>query len=147
VTRSYWNRPESTALAKIDDPVHCGLYHRMGDLGYFDERGRLWMCGRKEHRVCAERGDWFTVPCEGVFNAHPAVYRTALVGVGEAGRARLVLCVELLPECRRQDTENIRRELLALGAAHEQTRDITTILFHSSFPVDIRHNAKIFREK
>ena len=27
------------------------------------------------------------------------------------------------------------------------TRRIETILFHPSFPVDIRHNSKIFREK
>jgi acyl-CoA synthetase (AMP-forming)/AMP-acid ligase II len=147
VTRSYWNRPESTALAKIEDPALGGFYHRMGDLGYLDQHGRLWMCGRKAHRVRAERGDSFTVPCEGIFNAHPAVYRTAVVGMGEHGRARPVLCVELLPECRGQDRERIRQELLALGAAHEETRDITAILFHPSFPVDIRHNAKIFREK
>ena len=30
---------------------------------------------------------------------------------------------------------------------HELTRDINNILFHPAFPVDIRHNAKIFREK
>ena len=45
-------------------------------------------------------------------------------------------------------TENaIHRELLELGARHEITRGIRTILFHPAFPVDIRHNAKIFREK
>ena len=27
------------------------------------------------------------------------------------------------------------------------TREIETFLLHPSFPVDIRHNAKIFREK
>src|SRR5690606_8160037 len=45
VTRAYYNRESSTALAKI----HAGdtLFHRMGDLGYFDDAGRLWMCGRK----------------------------------------------------------------------------------------------------
>jgi hypothetical protein len=37
--------------------------------------------------------------------------------------------------------------LLALGARQAHTRAIQTILFHPNFPVDIRHNAKIFREK
>ena len=41
----------------------------------------------------------------------------------------------------------IRRELLELGAAYPHTQVIKTILFHSNFPVDIRHNSKIFREK
>ena len=43
--------------------------------------------------------------------------------------------------------ENITRELLALGAHFEHTRGIQRFLFHPGFPVDIRHNAKIFREK
>ena len=38
-------------------------------------------------------------------------------------------------------------ELLELGKAQPHTRGIQHILFHPSFPVDIRHNAKIFREK
>ena len=49
VTREYFNRPEATALAKIAAPND--FYHRMGDLGYFDEQGRLWFCGRKSQRV------------------------------------------------------------------------------------------------
>ena len=53
----------------------------MGDLGYLDGDGRLWFCGRKSHRVETAAGTLFTIPCEAVFNAHPDVYRTALVGV------------------------------------------------------------------
>ncbi|NXY98454.1 AMP-binding protein [Streptomyces sp. BR123] len=56
-------------------------WHRTGDLGYLDEQGRLWFCGRAAQRVRAEHRDLHTVRCEGVFNAHPLVRRTALVGV------------------------------------------------------------------
>ena len=38
-------------------------------------------------------------------------------------------------------------ELKELGALHSFTSGIQTFFFHRSFPVDIRHNAKIFREK
>jgi olefin beta-lactone synthetase len=144
VTRSYFNRPASTALHKIVDGDT--FWHRMGDVGYLDEKGRLWFCGRKAHRV----GSKFTIPCEGVFNAHPAVLRTALVGVPEP-----VLCVEIDPtlsRARRPDRNAASlkvffEELRALGQPHEHTRDIATFLVHPAFPVDIRHNAKIFREK
>jgi acyl-CoA synthetase (AMP-forming)/AMP-acid ligase II len=146
VTRAYFNRPEADALAKIVDSGG-DFYHRMGDLGYLDDQGRLWMCGRRSHRVHMTTGSLYTVPCEGVFNVHPAVYRTALVGVGESGAARPVLCVELKPDQRGADRARIHRELLELGAAHEHTAPIDTILFHPAFPVDIRHNSKIFREK
>jgi acyl-CoA synthetase (AMP-forming)/AMP-acid ligase II len=145
VTRAYYNRPESTVLAKITEQTD-GLWHRMGDLGYFDEKGRLWFCGRKSQRIATSEQTFFTVACEGVFNAHPAVARSALVGVTREGEVRPVLCVERDPGSRMPD-EELRGELLVLGAARPHTRAISTILFHKSFPVDIRHNAKIFREK
>ena len=77
----YFNRPEATALAKIADPAGRQFYHRMGDVGYRDDRGRLWFCGRKSHRVIAGGETYFTIPCEAIFNTHPEVARSALVGV------------------------------------------------------------------
>src|SRR5262249_29429660 len=140
VTRAYYNRTHLTALAKIRDPAG-GLYHRMGDLGYLDGRGRLWFCGRKSQRVVTPGATFLTVPCEGVFNAHPAVSRTALVGVRRNGTVGPVLCVELHGIGKDSpDTEAVRRELLELGAARPHTRAIRTVLFHPQFPVDIRHN-------
>jgi len=147
VTRSYFNREASTQLGKIAVGDGIAFYHRMGDLGYRDAQGRIWFCGRKAHRVVSGEQTLFTIPCEAIFNTHPAVFRSALVGVGEPGRQRPVLCVELEKQVADSEQPRIRDELLELGAAHEQTRSITQILFHPDFPVDIRHNAKIFREK
>jgi len=140
VTREYFGRPEATAAAKIADGAD--VRHRMGDLGYLDESGRLWFCGRKAHRVKTGDGELYSVPVEGIFNAHPAVKRTALVGVGETP----VLCVELEAGARVK-TEELTRELLKLAKAHAQTGAIEKILYHPAFPVDIRHNAKIRREE
>ena len=147
VSRAYVNQETATRLAKILDPTDGDVVHRMGDLGYMDPRGRLWFCGRKAHRVSTADGVLFTVPCEGVFNAHPAVYRTARGGVGPRGAARPVLCVELDREAGRVDRTRVTEELLRMAAAHSHTRGIQTVLFHPRFPVDVRHNAKIFREK
>jgi acyl-coenzyme A synthetase/AMP-(fatty) acid ligase len=146
VTHAYHNRPEATALAKIADPARGSFWHRMGDVGYLDDRGRVWFCGRKSQRVVTAAGTLFTVPCEGVFNAHPAVYRTALVGVERGGATEPVLCVEREPAAAAPEGQ-LRAELLALGAARPHTRVIREVLFHPGFPVDIRHNAKIFRER
>jgi acyl-coenzyme A synthetase/AMP-(fatty) acid ligase len=118
----------------------------MGDLGYLDAKGRIWFCGRKSHRVVTPHGTLYTIPCEGVFNAHPAVYRTALVGVPCNGVTKPVLCVEREKGAATAE-DTLREELLALGAAHPHTKAVRTILFHPAFPVDVRHNAKIFREK
>lgn len=140
VTTSYAADGDATRAAKTR--WDGALAHRMGDLGYLDPGGRLWFCGRKAHRVLTAAGPLYTVPCEQVFNAHPAVYRTALVGVGPPGAQEPVLCVELERASRRQRPT---AELLALGAQHERTAAIRTVLYHRGFAVDIRHNAKIDR--
>ena len=146
VTRGYYNRPDADHLSKIADPETGSFFHRMGDLGGRDEEGRVWFCGRKSHRVRTAAGLLFTIPCEAVFNTHPLVYRSALVGVGTAGELLPVLCVEL-EKGARGDRKVLREELLRIARDHIHTHSIETILFHPAFPVDIRHNAKIFREK
>lgn len=143
VTSDYFEAPEHTNKGKISDGE--SIRHRMGDLGYFDEKGRLWFCGRKAHRVVTADRTYFTVPCEGVFNAHPAVFRAALVGIKRNGNVEPILVVELDREAGSHDSEMIKRELSELGSRHEHTAPIAEILFHKSFPVDIRHNAKINR--
>jgi acyl-CoA synthetase (AMP-forming)/AMP-acid ligase II len=139
VTREYLRRPEETSLAKIREGAQ--LWHRMGDLGRMDEKGRLWFYGRKAHRVRTLNGELYPIPIEGVFNTHPDVKRTALVAVAE----NPVLCVEREVSSGISDAA-LTKELLSIGARHSHTRAITTILYHPSFPVDIRHNAKISRE-
>ncbi|NBV20857.1 MAG: peptide synthase [Proteobacteria bacterium] len=145
-SRAYFNREQSTALAKITTR-DSGFFHRMGDVGYRDARGRIWFCGRKSHRVITRAGTLFTIPCEAIFNTHPAVFRSALVGVPRGDDTEPVICIELEAEARNLEETKLRAELLALGAKFPHTQAIRTVLFHPAFPVDIRHNAKIFREK
>lgn len=144
VTRSYYNRPQTDALAKIRDGNE--VWHRMGDLGRLDEQGRIWFFGRKSHRVITEKETLYTIPCESIFNNHPKVFRSALVGVGKPPRQKPVICIELHGDAG-GGSDELTRELLSLGQAHAHTRSIRTLLFHKGFPVDIRHNSKIFREK
>ena len=155
-TTAYFNRPDATALAKIRDTDgvanadkstdnKSGFWHRMGDVGYFDERGRLWYCGRKADRVTTDRGTLFSVQCEAIFDTHPKVRRTALVGVPVQNGEMPVICVELLPEIPRRARGAVEADLRALAERYAHTRDIRHFLFHSRFPVDIRHNAKIGR--
>jgi len=146
VTGSYYDRADATRRAKIADHAG-GFWHRMGDVGYLDSQGRLWFCGRKSQRVRAADGDMFSMPVEGVFNSHDMVKRSALVGVGEIGHQRPVVCLELQPESKRVNRQVLMTHLLDLGARFDHTRGIRAFLVHPNFPVDIRHNAKIGREK
>ncbi|HCP48321.1 MAG TPA: peptide synthase [Deltaproteobacteria bacterium] len=144
VTPGYFGRQDQTALAKIHGH-DGGLIHRMGDLGWIDPEGRVWMCGRKAHRVQTAAGPLFTIPVERVFDNHAGVRRTALVGVGDPGAQLPVLLVE--PNDAAHDTSALLDELRQLGERCATTEPIHDFLLHPEpFPVDIRHNAKIRRE-
>jgi acyl-CoA synthetase (AMP-forming)/AMP-acid ligase II len=166
VTRLYDALPEATAAAKIQIPnpksqnlagapdsfgtwtLELGVsapsgavWHRMGDCGYLDAAGRIWFCGRKAERVETAAGLLFTEPCEQIFRTHPRVMRCALIGLGPRGAQQPALVVE----GKIADSQAFARELRALALAHQPTASINRFYFHSSFPVDVRHNAKIHR--
>jgi acyl-CoA synthetase (AMP-forming)/AMP-acid ligase II len=148
VTRCYFNRDDQTQLAKIKEGG--SFWHRMGDVGYFDGKNRLWFCGRKNQRIRTSNGTLFTIPCEAVFNTHPKVKRSALVGIGVPSRQKPVIIIEQENPGRPQtepERNLLEQELIELGNRHSCTRQIRDILFYQKFPVDMRHNAKISREQ
>jgi len=150
VSQAYYQRQHATDLAKINDGDR--VIHRMGDVGYIDDHGVLWMCGRKGHIVDATRGKqrlkrFYTLPCERVFNTHPQVKRSAIVGVDVNGDMVPVLCVELRKGIVCSTSKILYQELMALAQQYPHTEGIGRFLIHPDFPVDVRHNAKIFREK
>jgi acyl-CoA synthetase (AMP-forming)/AMP-acid ligase II len=144
----------ANALAKIPDGP--AVWHRMGDVGYLDAQGRFWYCGRKSHRVETRRSSCYSAPYEEVFNAHPRVKRSALVGVGAFGAAQPVLVVELVDgdparnsvhadDHLTAELQQLKREHLSQSPEQRLTK-IEHVLVHPSLPVDVRHNAKINRE-
>jgi len=149
VTQSYFNRNEANRLAKIKDHGNA-FWHRMGDVGYIDDKKRLWFCGRKNQRVRTADGTLFTIQCEGIFNIHPKVKRSALVGIGANKNQKPVIVIEPEPfsELKNNSARNsLIKELLELGGQNKHTHQIKNVLIYQNFPVDIRHNAKISREQ
>ncbi|AUD59898.1 peptide synthase [Shewanella sp. Pdp11] len=142
----------ATAAAKMWDSATNTVRHRMGDLGYLDDQGRLWMCGRKAHRVDATRNGifakrYYSIPCERIFNTHPNVKRSALVGVKVANEIEPLICIELDQSLVCNKSQQLYQDLIAIAEQFIQTQGIRRFLIHPDFPVDVRHNAKIFREK
>jgi len=144
VSESYLENPDLDTLQKIRE--NHDTWHRMGDLGWMDKNNRFWFCGRKSHRVITEKGTLYPIPCEAIFNAHPDVCRSALVGIGPPENKTPVLCVEL-EQSDALDQKRIETELLTLAEQNVITQGITTILFHKQLPMDARHQAKINREE
>jgi acyl-CoA synthetase (AMP-forming)/AMP-acid ligase II len=151
VTTEYVTRTDCNPLHKIADGH--GFWHRLGDVGWLEGNApgdRFWFCGRKSHRVITAAGTMFTIPCEAVFNQHPRVYRSALTGAGSPGQQRPVIFIEPWPEQRIKspaDRVQFTAELRALAARLDHCAGIRDFIFMDALPVDIRHNAKIFREK
>ena len=143
VTKSYFEMPLKTKEAKIY--TEDSLWHRIGDIGYFDDQGKIWFCGRKTHRVKTVSGLMSSIQTEAVFNEHPSVKRTALIGIGEIGTQRPGLVVELLD--KKANKKTVTNDLLKIAKKHKHTTSIDKIWFHKSFPVDVRHNIKIDRLK
>ncbi len=153
VTRAYFDDERANALSKIADEQ--GTWHRTGDVGWIDADERLWIVGRKAHRITSTDGTTYPVPTENVCDLHPRVRRTALVGVGAVGAQRAVLVVEAsgghIP--RGADAQRLTAELDALRAERlhavgpNRPPQVVSTLFRRDFPVDVRHNAKIRREE
>ncbi len=146
VTKKYVVRQDQNAMHKVVDQDR--VWHRMGDVGYFDEHDRFWFCGRKAHRVCGADRTWFTVPCEAIFNTHPSVYRSALVPRGQSPNQTPVILIETHQELTTDQRNTLQKELLDLATRNPLTRRITEIIIRDQpLPTDIRHNSKIFREQ
>ncbi len=148
VTRQYITSTHANALHKIADGD--SFWHRLGDVGYLDAADRFWFCGRKSHRVQTAAETLFTIRCEAIVNQHPHVYRSALVGVGSPGNQTPVIIAEPWPEHRPADQgaeQKLLAEMRALGAKSPLTESIQHYFLMRALPVDIRHNAKIFRER
>lgn len=144
VTRAYYKQELATRRAKILD-TDGAIWHRTGDVGYFDREGRLWFCGRKAH-ICRYRdNNFYSVKVEHCFNSIPGIARVALVNVTLNAEQVLALCVEL------EDLRTDRQAKTTILACVRQFADRRGIplkfvaYYPKPFPVDKRHNAKIER--
>lgn len=148
VSSAYYHRQQATTQAKIKDGN--SVRHRMGDLGYLDDQGKLWMCGRKAHQVLSNHREcnkpYYSIPCERIFNTHKSIKRSALVAVVIDKKVTPAVCIEV-ENSNTYDSARLFHELQEIAKQHTQTQGIELFYIHKKFPMDIRHNAKIFREK
>ena len=153
ISPQYVTRLDANATGKIADSQ---IWHRMGDVGYLDDKDRFWFCGRMAHRVVGKDKTWFSIPTEAIFLQSELVNRAALVSVPEENapenspvRVPVMIIEPKDPSiCSSASrTEELIGKMRKLAKTSSLTQDVELFLVHPSFPVDIRHNAKIFREK
>lgn len=156
VSSAYLHRPDANRMGKIIDGET--VWHRMGDMAYRDEGGKVYFCGRKAHLVRGLDRVYYTDPVERIFNRHPQVRRSALIGVGIKQEVSIsgeqkfepAIVIEPFPNKWPSSEEakgEFAREVLEVGSKDGVTQAIRKVYFCHSFPVDARHNAKIFRDR
>jgi acyl-CoA synthetase (AMP-forming)/AMP-acid ligase II len=146
VTREYLQLPLETTKSKIVDDDNK-FWHRMGDVGFLDENGLLWFCGRKAHCVKTTEGILYPIQCEAIFNQHPQVRKSALVGLGPDDEKTPAIVIERKDDQFLQGKSRsiFESELLTLAKKYPHTKNISKIYYSTAFPVDVRHNIKIDR--
>ncbi|MBF0117659.1 MAG: AMP-binding protein [Desulfobacterales bacterium] len=144
LSKSCFGNCRNEISAKIQDKDK--FFRRLGDLGWKDKKGRIWFCGRKNHRIITNNGTLFTIPCESIFNNHSKVLKSALVALDAKPEQTPVMCIEVNPDDIDFDKEALKEQLLDLAKQNVQTEYIQIILFHKSFPVDFLHNINILRK-
>lgn len=146
VTKEYLNLPETTQKSKISDGSH--FWHRMGDLGFLDNNGLLWFCGRKIERVPIPSGTLFTDCCENIINQHPSVYRSALINCKKKSDNFPAIVIQTHKHAwpkSKKAKQLLLTQIRALARSYPITSSIDHFFIHKKFPVDVRHNAKIHR--
>jgi long-chain acyl-CoA synthetase len=103
----YYKDPEKTAKSRR------GEWRTVGDMGYLDEDGYLYLSDRKADMIISGGVNIYPAEIESVLITHPKVADVAVFGIpnnewGEEVKA----VVELLPDRRTDNLDNVRTELL-----------------------------------
>jgi len=123
--------------------------HRTGDVGHLDADGRVWVEGRLVHVVTTADGPVTPVGVEQRVQALAAVDAAAAVGVGPAGTQQVV--VVLVPDAgvtaRRRAAPLLATAPLTDAVRAAAVVPVAAVLVADALPVDIRHAAKVDRDR
>jgi acyl-coenzyme A synthetase/AMP-(fatty) acid ligase/pimeloyl-ACP methyl ester carboxylesterase len=134
-----YDRLWATERASSRDPG----WHRSGDVGHLDSAGRLWVEGRLVHVMTTADGPLTPVGVEQRIEAGSPVTGAAVVGVGPRGTQQVVAVV--VPETRA--AVGLASQQLAAAVRAAAGVRVAAVLVVEALPVDIRHAAKIDRQR
>ncbi len=118
VALGYWKNPEATAFAFQD-----GWYHT-GDLGTHDEKGNLYLKGRKKNLIVLANGmNVYPEDIENIFVTVPGVKDAVVIGLTEEDKDPQVHGILLLNDASKAKAivQQVNKQL----ASHQQVRGFT----------------------
>ena len=142
------SRYDGRAFVELRSSRNAG-WHRTGDVGLLDDRGRLWIQGRLSHVITAEAGPLGPVPLEqqvesSLADAGHSDVVAAAVGVGPVGcQVPVIVCAPAVSTA--SDTGLRLADPEISDPVRSVLPGVAAVLWRSRMPVDIRHGAKIDR--
>ncbi|UCG63349.1 MAG: long-chain fatty acid--CoA ligase [Deltaproteobacteria bacterium] len=104
----YWRRPEDTREVLIDGWLHTG------DLGYYDERGFIFIVDRKKDMIVTGGENVYSREVEDVLYMHPAIAEVAVIGIPDPLWVERVHAVVVL----KADATATENEIIAFCKDH-----------------------------
>ena len=119
--REYWRNPEATRAALV------GGYLTLGDMGFQDSAGRLWLVDRKQDMIIASGENVYPREVEEVLLADPDVLMAAVVGIPDAVRGQVVVAA-VVPHPGRTPSQDALREVCRTKLAdYKRPREIRVV--------------------
>ncbi len=139
VTTAYWQDEQAFVDNKIQDE-HNHIWHRLGDIGYFDGEQRIWLVGRNHNIVVKPDRTVYPAAVEPLLETLPDVKCAGLVAYvpPEADTPQAVAVLECDPDVAPEPC--IQR---AIALNDTEQLGIDQFLMTYKLPVDPRHNTKI----
>src|SRR5207248_9521580 len=109
----YFNDPEKTAASRIGD----GNVSTVGDVGYLDEDGYLYLTDRKTYMIISGGVNIYPQETENLLITHPKVMDAAVIGVPDEDLGEAVKAV-VQPVPGVEPAPELERELIAFCREH-----------------------------
>lgn len=146
VTRAPWSKHAYDRRWAIQHRTGADGWHRTGDVGQIDSRGRLWIEGRLSHVISTPEGPVTPVAAEDAAARAASTSMAACVGVGPKGRQ--VVVIVLPGGGRRMAVAGVDVTIAVREAVRVRCGiDVAAVLTVDELPVDIRHRSKIDRAR
>lgn len=135
VCTGYYHNPQAFLENKIEEQG-C-IWHRTGDLGRIDEKGRLWLVGRVHNAIQREGVLLFPVEPEQILKSTPGIAQAAYVGLPDDTLGESAWVVYTTENNAQPDPQALKRTLESAGFPVDRIQSTGKI------PMDPRHNSKV----
>jgi long-chain acyl-CoA synthetase len=126
----YYNDPTQTAESRLPD----GKTSTVGDVGYVDEDGYLYLTDRKTHMIISGGVNIYPQETENLLVTHPKVMDVAVIGVPDEDLGEVVKAV-VQPSPGVEADGALERELIAFCRQHlAHFKCPRTVDFEDSLP-------------